>query len=176
VHGGGPARIQDLEAQIEEAARAGDGDLGDADAASRLERRRGDQGRRLAVCGSYVTVSVAVAWWTIAPLVPFRVSVKVPRAVLSFVFTVIVERPGAVTEGGLKLTLACEGRSLTDRPTAPENPPCDETVIVYVVALPCLTFLDAGLIERAKSKGAFTTSVTWVDRTRPPPLPLIVSG
>jgi hypothetical protein len=77
-----------------------------------------------------VTTRVAVAWWTIAPLVPFTVSVNVPLGVLPLVFTVIVELPGAVTDDGLKLALAPEGRPLADRTTPPEKPPWDDTVTV----------------------------------------------
>ena len=77
-----------------------------------------------------MTVRVAVAWWTIAPLVPFTVNVNVPRGVLPLVLTVIEELPEGVTEGGLKVAVVPDGSPSTERVTVPENPACDETVML----------------------------------------------
>jgi hypothetical protein len=103
--------------------------------------------------------------------------VNVPRAVRVVVFTVRVEVPRALTEDGLKVAVAPAGSPLKDSVTCPVKPTGEETVIVYVVELPRLTDPDAGLTERAKSRGGgLTTSVTEVERASPPPLPVIVSG
>ncbi len=64
--------------------------------------------------------------------------------------TVIVELPEPLTEVGLKLALAPDGRpDVTPKVTAPLKPFCGVTVIVLVPVLPCMMLRLLGDAERA---------------------------
>lgn len=74
--------------------------------------------------------------------------------------TDIVLDPEPVTEVGLKLALAPEGKPLTPKPTAPENPPDPVMVTVYEVPPPAVTVAEAGVaaMEKSPTTCAFTVS------------------
>jgi hypothetical protein len=69
-----------------------------------------------------VTTRLTVVVCTVVPLVPVIVMVNVPVGVVLAVVTVIVEEPEPVTEVGLKVALAPDGRPLALKVTAPANP------------------------------------------------------
>ena len=58
------------------------------------------------------------------------VKVKVPIGVLLLVMTVMVELPLPVTDDGLKVAVARDGKPLTLKFTVPENPLTAVTVTV----------------------------------------------
>ena len=68
--------------------------------------------------------------------------------------------PEPVTEVGLKLAVAPEGKPLTLKPTTPENPPDPVTVAEYDVPPPAVTVADAGVaaMEKSPTTCAFTVS------------------
>ena len=61
---------------------------------------------------------------------PVTVSWYVPRGVVFRVLTVIVDVPEAVTEAGVKVTVAPAGSPAAESETTPEKPPWDDTVTV----------------------------------------------
>jgi hypothetical protein len=82
-------------------------------------------------CGAVaLTVSTTFAVCDKVPLVPVTLSVLLPLGVEVAVATVRVEEPESVTEVGLKLALAPEGKPLALKTTVPVNPFCGVTVIV----------------------------------------------
>jgi hypothetical protein len=66
------------------------------------------------------------------------------------VVTVIVEFPEPVTEVGLKLALAPDGRPDVPKVTVPLKPFCGLTVIVLVPLLPWVTVTLPGDADRLK--------------------------
>jgi hypothetical protein len=111
------------------------------------------------------TVSATPVAWTVLPLVPVIVMLKVPVGVVLPIVTVMVEEPEPVTEVGLKLALAPAGSPLVLNVTVPLNPLTDPTVAAYVVLLPCTTVREDGVAARVKSGVAvgFTVSDTLVE-------------
>jgi hypothetical protein len=81
-----------------------------------------------------------------------------------------------VTDGGLKLAFARNGKPLTLKFTVPENPFIAATVTVYVALEPRVTvWLDGvTLIEKSGVGGALTTSVTVVLCVKLPLVPTMV--
>ena len=77
-----------------------------------------------------MTLSVTPAVWRRLPLVAVIVSGKVLPTVVGLVVTVIVEEPGPVTEAGLKLAVAANGKPPTVKSTVPLNPLDDAMVTV----------------------------------------------
>ena len=112
------------------------------------------------------------------PLVPVIVKVNVPFGELVLVEMVRVELPEPVTEVGLKAPLLPDGTPVTLRTTAPAKPFCGAIVTAYVVTAPRFTLREDGAAEIEKSPvcGAFTLSVTVVERTKVPPVPVMVTG
>ena len=76
------------------------------------------------------TVRLAVAVCVSVPLVPAMVKVKGPVGVVATVWTVSVEVPAPVTDGGLNVPVAPVGKPFTVRATAPVNPFTAATVCV----------------------------------------------
>jgi hypothetical protein len=120
-----------------------------------------------------LTVRLTVVVCDRLPLVPLIVSVNVPRGVLDFVETVIVELPEPVMEPGLNDAVARDGNPLTLRLTLPLNPLLGVTVTVYVVEFPRFTERVAGDAEIEKLGGfaEFTVSVTLVVWVKLPDVP-----
>jgi hypothetical protein len=93
------------------------------------------------------------------------------------VVTVIVEFPEPVTEAGLKLALAPDGRpDVTPKVTALLKPFWGVTVIVLVPLFPCATVTLLGDAERLKFgwAAAFTVRLTVVVCVKPGDAPVIV--
>ena len=72
--------------------------------------------------GGEVTLSVIVAVWLRAPVLPVTVSVEMPIGVFEVVVTLKVELPEPVTDAGLNDAVAPDGRPLTLSATGPANP------------------------------------------------------
>ena len=70
------------------------------------------------------TTSVTFAEWDKLPLAPAMVSVKVPVAAEAAVVMFKVEEPEPLTDAGVKLADAPDGRPAALSPTAPVNPFC----------------------------------------------------
>jgi len=68
------------------------------------------------------TTSVTVVEWVKLPLVPVIVKVYVPAGVVLAVVMAIVDDPEAVTELGVNVAVAPEGRPEALKPTVPLNP------------------------------------------------------
>ena len=87
-------------------------------------------GETLMLKSGATTLSVAVAEWTRAPLVPvmekFELLAELPEAVE----TVAVEVPDPTSEAGEKVAVAPEGKPLEVRFTVPLNPFSAERVTV----------------------------------------------
>ena len=79
--------------------------------------------------------------------------------------TVIVELPEPVTEAGLKLALALDGRPDVPKLTVPLKPFCGVTVIVLVPLFPWVTVALLGDADRLKFgwAAAFTVRLTVVE-------------
>ena len=88
--------------------------------------------------------------------------------------TVIVEFPEPVTEGGLKLAFALDGRPDALNVTVLLNPFWEVTVTVEVPWLPCVSVSEVGLAEIEKV-GAVTVNITLVEWLNELPAPVIVS-
>ncbi len=69
-----------------------------------------------------VTVSVGVAEWANAPLVPAIVNVTVPVDALAEAVRVKVEVPDPVIEVGLKIAVTPDGTPVTPSVTVPVKP------------------------------------------------------
>jgi len=69
-----------------------------------------------------VTVSVGVAEWANAPLVPAIVNVTVPVDALAEAVRVKVEVPDPVMDGGLKVGVTPDGNPVTPSVTVPVKP------------------------------------------------------
>ena len=121
-----------------------------------------------------VTVNVTEVVRCNAPLVPMIVNVNVP--VLLPAVTVNVEPPDPLTDDGLKLAVAPPVSPLTDSATVPANPPSGVTVTTYVVLVLRATVREDGVAESEKSAAPVlvTTSVTVLERTRLPLVPVMV--
>ena len=76
-----------------------------------------------------LTTNVTCVVWLKLPLAPVMVNVYVPVGVEPLVVTLIVVEPDPLTEVGVKLAPAPDGKPLTLKPTVPENPPDGVTVI-----------------------------------------------
>ena len=88
-----------------------------------------------------------------------------------------MEFPEPVTEAGLKLALAPDGRAdVTPKATALLKPFCGVTVIVLVPLFPCVTVTLLGDAERLKFgwAAAFTVRLTVVVCVKPGDVPVIV--
>ena len=91
--------------------------------------------------------------------------------------TVIVEFPEPVTEAGLKLALAPDGRpDVTPKVTVPLKVFCGVTVIVLVPLFPWVTVTVPGDADRLKFgwAAAFTVRLTGDVCVKPGDAPLIV--
>ena len=121
-------------------------------------------------------VSVKVVECTRLPLVPVMVIVRVPRVALPLTCTDSVELPDPATGFGLKLVVTREPCPLVLRLTFPENPLIAPIVTVVVPVVPRVTVMLFGESEMEKSGfgAAFTTSVTVVECTRLPLVPVMV--
>jgi hypothetical protein len=75
------------------------------------------------------TTSVTVVACVVVPLVPVIVSVYVPASDELDVVMVRVEEPEPVTDVGLKLPVAPDGKPVTPRLTVPLKPPMDVMVV-----------------------------------------------
>jgi len=126
---------------------------------------------------AYWMVSVNVVECTRLPLVPVIVSVRVPRVALLLTRTDRVELPEPVTDVGLKVGVTREPWPLTLRFTVPVNPLIAPMVTVVVPVVPRVTVMLFGESEMEKSGvgAAFTTSVTVVECTRLPLVPVMVT-
>ena len=82
------------------------------------------------VMGATITTSVTVVLCTKLPLVPLIVSVEVPTGVDGEVAIASELVPEPLTEVGIKLAVAPEGRPLTDKLTVPPKPFRAVTVVV----------------------------------------------
>jgi len=80
------------------------------------------------------------------------------------VITVIVAFPEPVTEAGLKLALALDGRPDVPKVTVPPKPLCGVTVIVLVPLVPWVTVTLFGDADKLKFgwAAAFTVRLTVV--------------
>jgi len=105
------------------------------------------------------------------------VNVRVPIVARRLTVTDSVEVPEPVTEAGLKLVVTREPCPLTLRLTVPVNPFTAPIVMVAVPVVVRGTVMLVGESEIVKSgTGAgFTTSVTVVECTRLPLVPVIVT-
>jgi len=92
------------------------------------------------------------------------------------VVTVIVEFPEPVTEVGLKLSLALDGRPDVPKVTVPLKPFCGVTAIVLAPLLPWVTVTLPGDADRLKFgwAAAFTVRLTVVEWDTVPDVPVIV--
>ncbi len=90
--------------------------------------------------------------------------------------TVIVEFPEPVTEAGLKLAPAPDGRPDVPKVTVPLKLFCGVTVIVLVPLFPCVTVTLLGDAERLKFgwAAAFTVRLTGDVCVKPGDVPVIV--
>ena len=120
-----------------------------------------------------MTVRLTVVVCDRLPLVPWIVKLNVPRGVLDFVETVIVELPEPVMDAGLNVAVARDGKPLTPRLTLPLNPLLGVIVTVYVVEFPRFTEREPGDAEIVKLGGfaEFTVSVTLVVCVKLPDVP-----
>ncbi len=105
------------------------------------------------------------------PVFPVTVKVKVPFWLPAV--TVITVEPVATTCVGEKLAFAPAGRPVTLKVTVLLNPVSATTVIVYATELPRTTVAEVG-VAVSLNCGACTTSVTAVECTRLPEVPLTV--
>ena len=99
-----------------------------------------------------MTHKVTVTLRTRGPLVPRIVSVYFPGGVVALVATLSVVDPDVVTEAGLNVAVAPDGRPVTLNATVPVNPFTGVTVAVYVVLPPGCTVRDVGVLESEKSE------------------------
>lgn len=90
-------------------------------------------------------------------------------------WTVITVEPDVTTLDGLKLAVAPVGRPLAENVTVPVKPPIGVTVTVYVVLDGIETVWELGVADRLKFGARLTTSVTVVECTSDPLVPVIVS-
>ena len=97
-------------------------------------------------------MSVAFAVLTRVPLVPWTVSVNVPRAEF-LVASVSFEVPEVVSVIGENDAVAPVGTPLTANVTVPVNPFCGVTETLKETLPPFETVLDEGDIESAKVGG-----------------------
>ena len=123
--------------------------------------------------GAALTVSETVVLRVRPPEVPVMVKVNVPVAVVPVVEIVRVEFPAPVTEAGLKLAVAPDGRPETESATELLKPFRAPTVAVNEVPAPSETVWLAGEAETVKSR---TTSVALAVRVTEPSLPVMVSA
>ena len=68
------------------------------------------------------TTSVTLAVWDKLPLVPLKVSVKVPIAVEAVVVMLKVEEPAPLMEAGVKLAVAPDDKPVAPSATLPVKP------------------------------------------------------
>jgi len=85
--------------------------------------------------------------------------------------TVTVELPDPVTEAGLKVAVAPDGRPLTLNMTTPLNPFTDVIFAVYVVLAPFFTVCEPGVAAIVKFDTTNVTVVVWITL---PLVPVIV--
>ena len=126
---------------------------------------------------SYWMVSVNVVEWLKLPLVPVMVKVRVPSVALRPTVTVRVELPEPVMDVGLKLVLTRDPWPLTLRFTVPAKPfsPVTVTVDVPLVPRDKVMLVGESEIEKSGLGAGLTTSVTVVECTRLPLVPVMVS-
>ena len=122
-------------------------------------------------------VSVNVVEWLKLPLVPVMVKVRVPNAALRPTVTVRVELPEPVMDVGLKLVLTRDPWPLTLKFTVPAKPfsPVTVTVDVPLVLRGTVMLVGESEIEKSGLGAGLTTSVTVVECTRLPLVPVMVS-
>jgi hypothetical protein len=122
-------------------------------------------------------VRVNVVEWLKLPLVPVMVKVRVPGVALRPTVTVRVEFPEPVMDVGLKLALTRDPWPLTLRFTVPAKPftPVTVTVDCPVVLRATVMLVGESEIEKSGLGAGLTTSVTVVECTRLPLVPVMVS-
>src|SRR5262249_14936334 len=105
------------------------------------------------------------------------VNVRVPRTALRFTRTDRVDVPDPVTEVGVNVVVTRGPCPLALRFTVPANPFTAPMVTIEVPLVPLVTVMVVGESEMVKSgTGAgFTTSVTVVECTRLPLVPVMVT-
>jgi len=105
------------------------------------------------------------------------VKVRVPSAALRPTVTESVELPEPVMDAGLKLVLTRDPWPLTLRLTVPAKPftPVTVTVDVPVVLRGTVMLVGESEIEKSGAGAGLTTSVTVVECTRLPLVPVMVS-
>src|SRR5262249_33617797 len=126
---------------------------------------------------SYWIVKVNVVEWLKLPLVPVMVKVRVPTVALRPTVTESVEVPEPVMDGGLKLVVTRNPWPVTLRFTVPAKPfsPVTVTVDVPVVLRGTVMLAGESAIEKSGAGAGLTTSVTVVECTRLPLVPVMVS-
>ena len=126
---------------------------------------------------SYWMVSVNVVERLKLPLVPVMVKVRVPGVALRPTVTVRVELPEPVMDVGLKLVLTRDPWPLTLKFTVPAKPfsPVTVTVDVPLVLRDKVMLVGESEIEKSGVGAGLTTSVTVVECTRLPLVPVMVS-
>jgi hypothetical protein len=122
-------------------------------------------------------VRVNVVEWLKLPLVPVMVKVRVPGVALRPTVTVRVELPEPVMAVGLKLALTRPPWPVTLRFTVPAKPfsPVTVTVDVPLVLRGTVMLVGESAIEKSGAGAGLTTSVTVVECTRLPLVPVMVS-
>ena len=102
---------------------------------------------------------------------------RVPRVALRFTATLRVDVPEPVTDVGLNVVVTREPCPLALRLTVPVKPFTAPMVMVEVPVVPRVTVMLVGESEMVKSGtgAAFTTSVTVVECTRLPLVPVMVT-
>jgi len=124
--------------------------------------------------GARETVSATVAEWVKLPDVPVMVTVAVPAVAVPLAVRVSV----LVVEAGLGLKAAVTplGRPEADKLTVLLKPFCGVTVMVLVLAVPCVMPRLVGDAERAKfGGGAVTVRRRDVECLKLPEVPVIVT-
>ena len=86
-----------------------------------------------------------------------------------------VPAPGAGMVEGAKLTVTPCGSPVAASEILEEKPPITVVVMLILPELPCRTAVKAGTAVTVKSGGT-TDSVTFTERTSPPPVPKITRG
>ena|SRR5436190_14182497 len=89
--------------------------------------------------------------WTVVPLVPLTVKLKVPTGAVAATATVIVDAAAPVVDCGLNVTVVPDGRPLALRSTRPVKPPSADTETVNALLLPGAIVPLVGVTLRAKS-------------------------
>ena len=115
--------------------------------------------------GSAVTTRVSIVLAVVDPLVPVTVTVALPTVAVLEAVKVSVLPADPVTDVGLKTAVTPAGRPVAVKVIALLKPLMDETVMLLVAEVPCITvapvpeIVNPGSVEGGTAGNAFCTSV-----------------